>query len=382
MSYQVSVFVNVTDITDAVLGGLNITLGRSELTQRVAQNSASFRLSRTKLEEVLEAGVGTPPDRTVFIGADVFIVEQSLEREIFHGRITDLSSDALTLSVSAVDQWTFAAVACDPFDYPLATKTATEHAQDIAGGAGLSITSLDVDGPEITFGDLENVTNIIGPLQQILTSTETGWVIYSPPTDTVVMRTLAYRENTIGIPPYVLTSGQIKKAYSIKKSVADITNRVFITDASNTTQIVSNATNVIQIGPRVEQLNTGLTSSTVAFDRALFELGIKSPANWSLLQAETDANRLGSVADVTTLLPNTLVNCSDVDAFGFADTMYVEQVGWSISEKEWVVRLLLSNAAHTGPLQTWDDVDASSPTLTWAEVNTFYTWDDLLYTDL
>ena len=385
MSYQIRVICDAFEIGEAVLGNLSITLGRSDLTQRIAQNSVSFRISRSKLEELIEAGPYDSAEELVFIGASILVIEDSLDRGIFYGRITDLSSDARTISVSGVDLWTFSAVACDPFDYPLATKTAGEHVQDLAAAAGLTVESDADPGPEISFGGLTNQTNLVGPLQELLTSTERHWIVYYPriPLAEFDYATdLLDRVSGFGTPAYVFTSDQLKLAYSIKKGVADITNRVIISDAFSNVQTVSNQTNVEEIGPRVETLDTGLTSAQDTFERALFELGLKSPANWSLLQAETDANQLGAVTTVLSLVPNKTVNCAGVDAFGFANVMNVEQVRWTISKFQWTVTLLLSNAAHTGPLQRWEDAEITAPTLSWENTDASYTWDTLLYTDL
>jgi hypothetical protein len=188
----------------------------------------------------------------------------------------------------------------------------------------------------------------------------------------------------ITFPDIVLAGDDVLLDYSLDRSVEDVSNRVSVVYEAGTFER-TNDTSVGRIGQRFQQISTTIVNENGAEKLGTWFLGAHAPDGYPLVTFRTSAELLGLGSEflAENLQPNRVLDMTAVNAEGFEDYAYIEQLRYSITRSQWGIELIVSNAGYSELPQRWNQVTAG---FTWEDIVNdppdTITWDDLLYTRL
>ena len=387
--YRLKVKLGTLDLSSAVCAAINYTNGRNSITQPVCQTYASIPFLKSRLFDLL-----APTNAAVEFGSrlDVYVVTGvSTETLLFSGKVTDISSDAETITPTLVDLASYGATSGNVYSWSTYVPNFVTHLWNVIKETTKRTTDYLVTGFPAQFARFtaDSTDNGLQYANQIIPSFGPVVVYYDPTRGTdggrlVIEDRDLYRSGT-PTGAFSIDESMIQRDYDIQRSISEVANYVTVswTDAGNVAQtsIFQNLTSINKIGKRAETVTSSYYSENTIVQFGPWYLGTKAPAGYPVVSVLTSLELLGmDEANAPALLhPSTLVDTSAIDREGFGTLAYIEQVRHQITRSTWKVELLLSEVGYTSTPQIWSKVPTS---VKWNTVSNLITWDDLLYTDL
>ncbi len=373
------------DLSSAVSGAVSITNGRTDLTSSIGQNYASLTFLKSRLWEIVE-GEGYPRSAFSFGSlVEVLIGDEGVmtQNPLFWGNITDMSSDAYEITFSLVSNWVYKMTGFFPYSYAGATDTTAAIAYHVTAntGGGLMDNQTGPNSDNTVTVEPAEITNGLTYLSGVIGQSPSQYMFVDPYRDAWQ---LTQRPALGGYPDIVVAGDDVLLDYSLDRSVEDVANRVSVVYDGGTYSR-TNETSVDRIGQRFQEITTTIVDEDGAERLGTWFLGAHAPDGFPLITFRTSAELLGmTAADLAeNMQPNRVLDLTAVNAEGFDDYAYIEQLRYTITRSQWRIELIASNADYGELTQTWDQVTVG---LKWEDIlndpPSVITWDDLLYTRL
>ena len=378
-------------INSAVITPFRLTNGRNNLLELLGQSSVTFSCFRQALNGLFT----TTPISDAGLGAAVQLYSGGAAPQLrvwFNGIVTDVSSDADTITFTAIDLNTWYLSKAPPLDLAAGSYNSDVLIQTLCNAVSVDYAiSAGIDAPQ--YIDAQTVTNYADFIRTIIGGNATAFGYFAPPGDQPsVGLKIVDRETDVIYPAATAAPAQtdVEKNYSITRSIGDILNEIVITysDGAGGTLTSSsvNQTSIDDIGVRsysrsvlttdadeVKRIEKGLMAAGAPYGFPLVNLRVHSSFfNGTPLTLDQSFDYFQ---------PNSRLNLTDlISQPGFDSIMFVEQVTWNFSKADTTIDLLCSSEQYSTMPQEWQNLTGST---TWASISSFgYTWDDLLYTRL
>lgn len=396
MGYPLNMSIEIAGVTinTAIVAPLRITNGRTNLLEPLGQFSCTFTVFKERLEYFF--GLQSKDVRQAGLGA---LVEISSEisnppsgRVWFNGIVTDVSSDAYTITFTAIDLNAWKLSKAPPLSPTTGVRTADLVIQELCDAVGADyVISAGINAD--TYIESQTVTNYLELIRTVIGGNATAFGYFAPPGDQPsVGLKIVDRETDVIYPAATvsLATTDVKKDYSITRSIGDILNEIEITYSDGLggtlTSTSINQTSIDAIGTRSYSRSV-FTASAAEVDR--IEKGLLAAGapygfplvNFRIHSSFVTGSGINTKNAFDYFQPNNRLDTAGlISQHGFDSIMFIEQVTWSISEKDIVIDLLCSSDQYSTMPQEWQNVTGST---TWASISSLgYTWDDLLYTRL
>lgn len=380
------------ELNSAVSQPISITNGRTDLTTSIAQNYASVTFLKSTLDTLLAAESYIADSFSFGSLVVISYIDPATSTAIplFYGNVSDMGSDAYEITFSLLSNYVYKCNGLFPFTYAGVIDTVSTVVYEVLlqGGGGIlmddttTASSTDVQIPSA------EITNSLAFLAPIVAQAPSNYLFPDPYRDGWVLA-----ERPQPFPAIAITNSEVLRDYSIDRSIDDVTNKVSVNynpyGGPVATYTRTNTTSVGKIGTRFTELTTQIVDFEIDAERlATWYLGAHAPAGFPLITFRTSAELLETVGfsptDIATdLQPNRVLDLTAVNATGFDDYAYIEQIRHTIDRSVWRIEIIASNASYSDLPQTWSQV---TPSLLWDDVlndpPNVVTWDDLLYTNL
>ena len=373
------------EVSSAVSGAIQITNGRTDLTASIGQNYASVTFLKSRLWGLVEAEGYAPSAFSFGALLKISIADAGVSGDhvLFWGNITDMSSDAYEITFQLVSNYVYKMTGFFPFSYAGAiSDSVSAIVYDVAANTGGGIVDTSTNWSEVSLNlDPAEITNGLTYLSGIVNQAPSQYLFVDPYRDAWQ---LYERPNIMSFPDIVLAGDDVLLDYSLDRSVEDVSNRVSVTYDGGTFER-TNETSVGRIGQRFQQISTTIVDENGAEKLGSWFLGAHAPDGYPLVTFRTSAELLGLGAAylAENMQPNRVLDMTAVNAEGFEDYAYIEQLRYSITRSQWGIELVVSNSGYSELPQRWNQVTAG---FTWEDIVNdppdTITWDDLLYTRL
>jgi hypothetical protein len=369
------------DLSSAVSGAVSITNGRTDLSTSIGQNFGSLTFLKSQLWNIVAAN-GYQKSAFSFgslVSVSIGEVMTSADNVLFLGNITDISSDAYEITFSLVSNWVYKMTGFLPYSYAGTTDTTTAIVLDVAQNTGGGLVDAFVGDSEntITVGPAE-IANGLTYLSSIIPQSPSQYLFVDPWRDAWQ---LTERPPLGAFPDVVIAGDDVLLDYSLDRSVEDVSNRVSVIYDGGTFER-TNATSVDRIGQRFQEIETTIGTEDDAEKLGYWFLGAHAPDGFPLITFRTTAELLGySIAWIAeNIQPNRVLDLTAVNAEGFDDFAYIEQLRYTITRSQWRIELIASNSDYSDLPQKWNQITSG---IKWDDIlndpPSVVTWDDLLY---
>lgn len=362
MPFTYKVEIEGVDITNAVIDGITVQNGRSNLLEPLGQTSANFTVFRKAFYDIFATASRDPKEAG--LGAYVIIDGANNTEEFFGGHVTDMSSDADTISFSLVEKNIFKLTAAPAVTTSNSTSSPDAYLTTLCSapipGSDVVISSVPLDnGADVNVTlqlTAKTITNRAQEIRDVIGSIPTafGWFDVSGLTirDRLVSPTTA---------DATLTDSTVVKNYSLSRNIGDILNDATVTyyDTTTTTDDYRsfNKTSIEDIGARNYSRDTLNNTENYANRVSKGILAAGAPFGWPIVKCQTNSVVMNytSAQMLDKFYPNNVLNCSAVTAEGFDDFMYIEQVTFRLSRDIIEADLLLSSSQYSTLPQQWNN---------------------------
>ena len=364
MPFTYKVEIEGVDVTNAVIDGFTVQNGRSNLLEPLGQCSASFSVFRKAFYDIFATASRDPKEAG--LGAYVIIDGANNTEAYFSGHVTDMSSDADTISFSLVEKNIFKLTAAPAVTTSTSTSSTDAYLTVLTTapipGSDVIVTSVPVDNGASVANTLQltakTITNRAQEIRDVIGSNETAFGWFVPGTGLKIRDRLVSPTTADA----TLTDLKVVKNYSLQRSIGDILNDATVTyqDSPTTTDEVRsfNVGSIENIGARNQSRTTLVNTEANANRVGKAILAAGAPYGWPIVKCQTNSVVMAytSADMLSKFQPNNVLDCSAVTAEGFDTYMYIEQVTWRLSRDIIEADLLLSSSQYSTLPQLWQDV--------------------------
>lgn len=389
--YSLQVLFDGEAMSMGVIEPITIVNGRTDLTSGLTKFYCTVSVFRKALQDTFTTagrdvrllGAGSPLQvQMKKTGGSTWVT-------VFDGTVTDTSSDADQIQLTAVDK-DLIVLGRTPYNpvgngFPM---TVAELQKIAANNAGISnwwstnfLFFQDYLLGVPSLGSTESTATLIERFGQEGYRALTRINVPSKKSDSNfgVGQNISFYNSPTRL---TLDSNDVDKNYNLNRGIGDMVNDVVITKGGNAgnlggTSTAVDATSLAEIGEINYTFDSWLYRQTDRDEAAFYNLAKRSARGWPLFELTTSYDRISAqftdeIDCYEKIIPANGVDTSAITEPYIQTKAFIQQVTHRLFKSHWSMSLLLADAKNVDLPQMWKDVTS---TLKWGDVSSELTWD-------